>query len=390
MGLIIGLSAGGIISLGLLAWAAYGRTRPPPVVKSAQEKFSSQPVSSVVNQVITRPLDPVRLKTIRAEVTDRVWTAAFGIQSLIPPDSLEILPVRDYVIAALQAATVNPRHLPRRPHLMQRLVATINDPQASREKVARIISQDPVLAADVLRLSNSPLYRLTRAPIESVQRAITICGGDGLQALLVSALVQPIFRASSKNFPLFAELLWKRSEQSARVAEIYASEVRREDRFEAQLLALLSALGPLAVYRVILDFYAKTPSVAPNPAVCKALILEFGPRMAHRVAVHWETSQRLLAALCESAEEGLCVALNVGELLGSIGLLESCQLLSAEAYEESAVKASLPPELTAHLKARLQGKFTEDETAFAPRKPAPTSARTRGASKTRVRPQLVL
>ena len=62
-------------------------------------------------------------------------------------------------------------------------------------------------------------------------------------------------------------MLWQRTERAARAAEMYALKVLPQERFEAQLLILLSALGPLVVYGATLDVYAQRPRLTPNPAL---------------------------------------------------------------------------------------------------------------------------
>src|SRR3984957_8400906 len=193
-----------------------------------------------------------------------------------------------------------------------------------------MIAHDPVLTGDVLRLANSSLYRISTAPIETIQRAIVVCGVDALRGILATAMLRPVFRASRSNFPRLPRMLWDRTERAARAAELYAAKTQPQDRFEAQLLVLLSALGPLVVYSAALDGYSRAPRLTPNPALFVELIDTLGLQMSQRVARDWETSARLQAALDASGEEALRSALHVGELLGTLSLLESQTVISSE------------------------------------------------------------
>jgi hypothetical protein len=177
-------------------------------------------------------------------------------------------------------------------------------------------------------------------------------GVDALRGLLAVAMMQPVFRASRSNFPRFPRMLWERTERAARAAEAFALRVCPEDRFEAQLAILLSALGPLAVYGATLDVYSQSPGSSPNPALCVELTSALGTHVALRIAHQWETSPRLAAAIEKSPREPLARALCVGELVGTLGLLESQQLIKAEDALELAQDLGLGGELLESASAR--------------------------------------
>ena len=261
--------------------------------------------------------------------------------------------VRDLICAVLQVDSLDANYFPRRPALMPQLLQAVNDPNAASEKLSRMIAHDPVLTGDVLRLANSSLYRIAPAPIETIQRAIVVCGVDALRAILATAMLQPVFRASRSNFPRLPRLLWERTERAARAAELYAAKTQPQDRFEAQLLVLLSSLGPLVVYSAALDGYSRAPRLTPNPALFVELIDTLGLQMSQRIARDWETSARLLAALDASGEEALRSALHVGELLGTLSLLESQTVISSGERLEILTSAGLSGSLVDEIWTRI-------------------------------------
>jgi HD-like signal output (HDOD) protein len=236
---------------------------------------------------------------------------------------------------------------------MPQLLRAVDDPGAATEKIARMIAHDPVLTADVLRLANSAIYRTSPAPIETIQKAIVVLGADALRGLVATAMLQPVFRATRSNFPRFPRLLWERTERAARAAEMYALKTLPQDRFEAQLAALMSALGPLVVYGATLDAYAGRPNLAPNASLCASLITALGPQVAVRVAQHWESSPRLLAAIEGAPQETLSSALCVGELLGTLSLLEAQHVMSADEGLACANQAGLQSSVITPIWERL-------------------------------------
>jgi hypothetical protein len=318
-----------IIAAGIGAWAAYrfygGRRAASASLPETAQHPGPEGAGSPGLE-----LGGSRIELANSLVTERLWRLAFSATSqaqFLEPAQSQI---RDSVTAILQADTLDPRYFPRRPTLMPQLMRAMDDPRAATDKLARIVAHDPVLAVDVLRLANSALYRTSPAPIETIQRAIVILGADALRGLVATAMLQPVFRATRTNFPRFPRMLWERTERAARAAEMYALKTHPEDRFEAQLVVLLSALGPLSVYGAALDVYARAPGIAPSPALCVALTTALGPPAALRMARHWESSPRLLAAIEKSPQESLAIALCAGELLGTLSLLESQSVISQD------------------------------------------------------------
>jgi HD-like signal output (HDOD) protein len=343
-------AAAGILILSLLvlaAWIAYRRQAPSNL---AAEIRSTAPAP-----YSGPPIDVARVEAANRLAAQRLWRLAFAAPAQPPPLVRAHQRVRDLIRAVLQVDTLDPNYFPRRPTLLPQLLQAVNDPNAASDKLSRMIAHDPVLTADVLRVANSSLYRVTAAPIETIQRAIVICGVDTLRGILATALLRPVFRASRTNFPRLPRMLWDRTERAARAAELYAGKTHPQDRFEAQLVILLSALGPLVVYSAALDGYSRAPRLSPNPTLFVELIDTLGAQMSQRIAGDWQTSPRLLAALEGSRAETLATALHVGELLGTLSLLESQNVISADEALDVIKGAGLPDAAVEGIWARLAG-----------------------------------
>lgn len=322
------------VLLALAGWLVYrrrGRARLATGMGAAPSGTSSGPAP-----------DAARLRLANDLVTQRLWRLAFGVPAQPVPVEKAHIRVRELVNAVLQVDTLDAKYFPRRPSVLPQLLQAVNDPDAASEKLSRMIAHDPVLAADVLRLSNSSLYRVSPAPIETIKRAIVVCGVDSLRGILAAAMLQPVFRASRTNFPRLPRLLWERTERAARAAELYCAKRHPQDRFEAQLVVLLSALGPLVVYSAALDCYSRAPRLMPNPALFVELIEALSAQMSQRIARDWQTSARLVAALGRSNPESLAAALQVGELLGTLSLLESQTIITAQERLDAIDSSGLP------------------------------------------------
>jgi HD-like signal output (HDOD) protein len=324
---------------GLGAWLIYRRSRKPAAaIVSVPLGPSDGPAERLA---IVAPVDAARVQLANSLVTERLWKLAFAAPSQMQYLEPAHTQIRDSVSAVLTSNTLGPAYFPRRPTLMPQLMRAVDDPLTATDKLSRIVAHDPVLTSDVLRLANSALYRISPAPIETIQRAIVVLGVYALRGLLATAMLQPVFRATRTNFPRFPRMLWERTERAARAAEMYALKSQPQDRFEAQLVILLSALGPLVVYGAALDAYSRRPEIAPSPVLCVALTASLGTQVSLRIARHWETSPRLIAAIEKSPEESLTMALCAGELLGSLSLLETQSVMSRDEALATAREAGL-------------------------------------------------
>jgi HD-like signal output (HDOD) protein len=306
------------------------------------------------------PVNASQLDTAGSLAALRLWRLAFGTPAVAPPLVSAHARVRQLIFAVLEVDELDSNYFPRRPALMPQLMQALDDPSAAAEKLSRMITHDPVLAADVLRLANSSLYRTSSAPIETIQRAIVVCGVESLRGILAIAMLRPVFRASRSNFPRLPRMLWERTERAARAAELYAARTHPEDRFEAQLLVLLRALGPLVVYSAALDGYSRAPELTPNPTLFVELIDTLAPQISQRIARDWQTSPRLLAALDQSAGDDLGTALKVGELLGTLSLLESQMVITPDERLEILQSAGLADDLAGDILARIAGNERPD------------------------------
>jgi HD-like signal output (HDOD) protein len=323
---VVGIVIASLLGCGLAAWLIQRARKPRTLLP--QRGFAASLKSQGAGP--TTVPDSARAELANNLVTERLWRLAFAAA----PEAQILEPaharVRDAVLTILKADTLDPKYFPRRPTLMPQLLRAMDDPSSATDKLSRVIAHDPVLTSDVLRLANSALYRTSPAPIETIQRAIVVLGVDALRGLVATAMLQPVFRATRSNFPRFPRMLWERTERAARAAELYALKAMPQDRFEAQLLILLSALGPLVVYGATLDVYAQRPRLTPNPTLFVSLTAALGPQVSLRIAQHWETSPRLVAAIERSQGEALTMALCAGELLGTLSLLQTQSVITAD------------------------------------------------------------
>jgi HD-like signal output (HDOD) protein len=287
------------------------------------------------------PDEPVAELAARQDAMRRLRLLA--LSSELPPISADsaLEDIAAKIRWTLATITDKPNYAPRRPMLLPKLVAAMNDDDVSRRELTGIIATDPALVGALLKLVNSPYYRTTAAPIESLDRAVALLGIEGMRALVAAALMQPVFQLDRSGFPLFGEITWAHTLSSAGAAESHAVMLESSDPFAAQLLALVAGLASIVIFRVAIDEY-QSRQVQPDPRTLAALLDSQTAIVARQICGSWQLSERMDAAFADQTElpEGkitsLGRSLQFGHFLGALAVLHDHQQL-----DETEVEAAL-------------------------------------------------
>jgi HD-like signal output (HDOD) protein len=133
----------------------------------------------------------------------------------------------------------------------ERVLPILADPDCTIVVLAEAIAADQVVAAAVLRMANSPLYRGVNK-IAALQPAISRLGTRAIRMLLVhESLRAATFRRGEEGMEL-ARIVWRRSLASACVMRGLAKFTSME-REEAFLTGLLHDVGNVVVLRIAHD-----------------------------------------------------------------------------------------------------------------------------------------
>ena len=164
-------------------------------------------------------------------------------------------------------------------------MATVNDNEATMAEMSRIIAQDPALTGNLLRIANSPIYRSGNLPIESIDRAVTLVGVQGIRSIIATALLQPLMTAGAGAFSKFPDVVWEHTLYSAMAAEAHATQVENAEPFVSQLIGLLYGLSAIVVFRIVRDQFAAHPHLNPDPGSIARLLETWVAPTAGRIAV---------------------------------------------------------------------------------------------------------
>lgn len=131
------------------------------------------------------------------------------------------------------------KNLPTLPGIVQKISSMVESPHTSSADVGRLISQDQVLSAKVLRMANSAFFGMSRK-ISSITQALVILGFDVVKGLVLTSSVFEMMKQSMVG-------LWEHSVGCAAAAGVIARRLGRPDAEEILVAGLLHDLGKVVL-----------------------------------------------------------------------------------------------------------------------------------------------
>ncbi|CAD7374259.1 HDOD domain-containing protein [Xanthomonas arboricola] len=365
-GLLAGLGLAGVVAWLLLRQRAHTTAASaasatvthaaatPHVPQPAAEQVPAPPQAQAHAAAAAQPLPsgPPPMQPLLRRMYAAVMSAPALADGHLPTDPAQAA-VLAAVGAALDHVDLRPQLLPRRPQLLPQLMRAVNDPDASGRGIAAIIAQDPALAANLLRIANSALYRPQGGPLESLERAVVHIGTEGVRQIVAAAVMQPVLSLEGGLYARLPAAVWDYALRTAAAAAAYMRE-RGGDTLSAQLAGLLQGLGAVVILRVLRDAYAERPSLPYSLEVAAALVERHTAAVAKTIATTWDLPAALGTALDEQRPEhdttlltsSLGMALRYGRLAAALAMLARH---GAEQEEHAlSVLSSLEPDHAAN------------------------------------------
>ena len=189
--------------------------------------------------------------------------------------------------------------LPQFPENLIYLQKLIADPEADIHDIARQVSTDPSLTADLLKLVNSAMYMLSKK-IDSIVEAVKLVGMRGLRNLLYTYGSQKILE---KKYAEMREL-WK---HSYRVG-FYSYNLARTFRKKTDVLddvfvgGILHDLGKIVVNSLHPDLLDKIKKFCIEKGIPPKLLEDFSVGLNHAevggmIAEKWNFPEQLVASI---------------------------------------------------------------------------------------------
>ena len=160
--------------------------------------------------------------------------------------------VERHVLQRIASADSAELALPVLPAMAVRCLKVLSDPDYSVTELSRLIENDPLMAAGIVRLANSA-GRATLEPSRSVVQSVMRLGADELRNFMIEVSAFPLFESNDRTIAIFGRVLWTHSVAVALLARAVVRKVGGPQPEAAYLAGLLHDVGKPVMAAMLLD-----------------------------------------------------------------------------------------------------------------------------------------
>ncbi len=155
-------------------------------------------------------------------------------------------------------------------------------------EITKIVNLDPVIAAKLIQVVNSPLYRLPQ-PITSSFNAINRLGLQTTSSLVTAFSIQNLIKCEKKPIKKLLQKTWLQSIKVSSIGYILAQRTENIDPNEALLAGLIHNIGALPIL-VFADHLSETAYQLADVERC---INEMQGQVGDIILEKWEFPDKL-------------------------------------------------------------------------------------------------
>lgn len=193
--------------------------------------------------------------------------------------------------------------VPRLPDVAMALLKQLGKTEITSAEIMSYINRDPVLASEVLQMSNSAMFRPTGCDnIANLEKAVVILGLENLKMVVSSALMKRLLVIAPVYFRMFGSHLWEHSLDCAYACRALARIYQRGDADNAYLVGLMHDVGKLAIFALLSKALGQSLDYTPRGVVFSGLVRDHSPALSVRIAQKWDLPDYLKIALAEQVD----------------------------------------------------------------------------------------
>jgi nitrogen-specific signal transduction histidine kinase/HD-like signal output (HDOD) protein len=138
-------------------------------------------------------------------------------------------------------------NLPTLPHILLKLFEACSQDRISLDEIAGIVSKDPSLSINVLKLVNSSYFGLS-SEIYEINRAVHLIGISGIKNMAICACIYEAFSKNMSNGSFNLKSFWWHSLRCAFLAKNMAVDLNFSQPDEAFISGLLHDIGKVVLW----------------------------------------------------------------------------------------------------------------------------------------------
>lgn len=213
------------------------------------------------------------------------------------------IPISEMKIESLdllsKAIVDNIVSLPQFPDNIMHIQRLISDPKSEMADIARNISMDPAMTADLLKIVNSAQFMLPKK-VDSISEAVKLVGIRGIKNLLLSYGTQKILGDDSQEI----KALWAHSYKTAFYAYNLAKNFRKEKNLidDVYVGGILHDMGKIVFRNVHPDLLDNIRSFCVDKGIPATTFEDLAAGMNHAeigamIAEKWNFPDNLISAI---------------------------------------------------------------------------------------------
>lgn len=181
--------------------------------------------------------------------------------------------------------------LPSFPDVVLKIRTALEDGDCTAERLAGVVSIEPVLMSRLLAMANSAFYNPAGVKITNLRAAISRLGFNMVRNTAIALAVEQLFRAEQET-TIRDELkrLWGISLRKAAMAEVLALQHAEMDSDSAFLAGLLNEIGKL----YILTKAAEFPEILAEEESRRQVLEEWNAQVGRSILESWEFPQEIV------------------------------------------------------------------------------------------------
>lgn len=256
-----------------------------------------------------------------------------------------------YISGQIQQLLATPEaildNLPVLPASLSEIIQQINNQQFDTGVIVGLLQQEPVIAAKVIQLANSPFYNRSGKEITELKAAFMQLGVDGLSEGVINGFISRLVPQSDIYFRFYGQKMWRHSLYTGEIARQLELVHNKEFASQAYLTGLLANLGDIIIYQLMTEAFSKVhPDAKPGSGLFIQLLRQHGKNLTYFIAKHWQFPKPILDVLAMQAK------------LRSSSLLAVCQQQNAIACYVYEAR------LISELKLRHEYKKLSEDDVF--------------------------
>ena len=287
---------------GIMGWLGFGPAVDAPVAPPAQSEphDESDPAWEPQRETTVAAAGATGTATTETEdgetdapsmVPEDAWWRTNG-NSILEPPRFVLTDAADLsLFKEVQTFIEDPDiDLPHLPHIPQRILTLLRQPNINYPGIGKVLAQDQTLAARVLRLANSAAYAGAQ-DVTNLEVALSRLGMKSIQSLMLKESIKAITIKKTAEGRSRAEVLWTRSVASGVIMEnlSYCCRLKPDEAFIA---GLLHDIGEMVLLRILHDYQRITKQKLPGPVI-DYIAQECHEKLGGVLAQHWNLPEAI-------------------------------------------------------------------------------------------------